>query len=135
PWGDAVLRLAGRAGSAVLRPTKGVHLVYGEALVRHALILRARKDGRVFFVLPWQGLTLLGTTDTEYAGDPGAVAVEDGEARYLIEETAAALPGARLDPAKVLSSFAGVRPLLAGPPGHPSAASREHAIREDVPGL
>src|SRR5688572_15956066 len=52
PWGDAIAALGGRTGPALLRPTKGVHLVYAEPLSTHALTLRTRKDRRVFFVLP-----------------------------------------------------------------------------------
>lgn len=135
PWGDAVATLGGRSGAPLLRPTKGTHLVYAEPVTTHALTLRTPQDRRVFFVLPWQGLTLIGTTDTDFAGDPGAVAPDDGDTGYLLDAVNAALPGARLDRAKILSSFAGIRPLLAADPAHPSRVSREHAVTETVPGL
>ncbi|MEK7476208.1 MAG: glycerol-3-phosphate dehydrogenase/oxidase [Candidatus Coatesbacteria bacterium] len=135
PWGDAVLGLAGRAGRPVLRPTKGVHVVYGDRLVDTAMILRTQIDHRVFFILPWNGLTLIGTTDTDFAGDPGKAEPEPTEIQYLLDAAAAALPALRIHPDRVVSAFAGVRPLLAGSALHPSASSREHSIREQPPGL
>ncbi len=135
PWGDAIAGLGGRLGAPLLRPTKGVHLVYAEPLSTHALTLLTRKDRRVFFVLPWLGLTLIGTTDTDHAGDPGAAASDDADIDYLLDAVNGALPGAQVARNKVLSTFAGVRPLLAADPAHPSRVSREHAIRETTPGL
>jgi glycerol-3-phosphate dehydrogenase len=135
PWGDTVLGLAGRVGRPILRPTKGVHVVYGDKLVETAMILRTKEDQRVFFILPWNDLTLIGTTDTDFAGDPSSAEPEPGEIRYLLDAAAAALPSLRIHPDRVVSAFAGVRPLLAGDPGHPSATSREHAILEGPRGL
>lgn len=136
PWGDAVRRLAGYEGPPLLAPTQGVHLVYGEPLVRQALITRARDDHRVFFILPWNGLTLIGTTDTPYTGDPAEAAATPADVTYLLDAARAALPAARIEAGRVLSTFAGVRPLLAaGSKGDPSAVSREHAIVETPRGL
>jgi glycerol-3-phosphate dehydrogenase len=135
PWGDGLLRLAGREGRPALMPTKGVHLVYGEPLVTHGLILRTKKEKRVFFILPWKGLTLIGTTDTNFSGDPGEVRADAGDIAYLLEAARDALPAARIDAAKVVTTFAGVRPLLSSGAKTPSAASREHAVREGPPGL
>jgi glycerol-3-phosphate dehydrogenase len=135
PWGDAMLALAGRVGRPVLRPTKGVHVVYGDKLVDTAMILRAKADNRVFFILPWNGLTLIGTTDTDFAGDPGKTEPEPAEIQYLLDAAAAALPALRIHPDRVVSAFAGVRPLLAGSALHPSATSREHSIKEEPQGL
>lgn len=68
PWLDVT------AGE--LRLTKGVHLVTPPA-TRNANVLFAKSDGRLFFVVPWLGYSLVGTTDTDYAGDPAdAVATE-----------------------------------------------------------
>jgi len=136
PWADGVRRLAGYEGPPLLAPTRGVHLVYGEPLVRQAVITRARTDHRVFFILPWNGLTLIGTTDTPYAGDPGRATATPADVTYLLDAARAALPAARIEADRILSTFAGVRPLLAqGGGSHPSAASREHAIVEEPRGL
>jgi glycerol-3-phosphate dehydrogenase len=136
PWGDATLGLAGRTGNPVLGVSKGIHLVYSDALVTHGLMLRVRRDRqRIFFILPWQGRTLIGTTDTPFSGDAREARPDEADIAYLLEETAAALPGIQLQRERVINVFCGVRPLLAADKDHPSAASREHIIREEPRGL
>ena len=135
PWGDSILRLAGRTGAPVLRPTKGVHLIMKESLTSHALIVRAKEDKRVFFVIPWQGLTIIGTTDTDYSGDINDIQADENDIKYLLAQAAAVLPSARIRRENILCAYAGVRPLLAGDPSHPSATSREHRIWEEPAGL
>jgi glycerol-3-phosphate dehydrogenase len=135
PWGDGILRLAGRTGAPVLRPTKGVHLIMKIPLTSHALMVRAKEDKRVFFVIPWQGLTIIGTTDTDYSGDINDIQADENDIKYLLDQAAAVLPGARIRREDILCAYAGVRPLLAGDPSHPSATSREHRIWEEPAGL
>lgn len=83
PW---VQRLAGLAGVArsLVRTTRGTHLAFPNVL-GHALILRAR-DGRTFFAVPWNEVTLVGTTDLDERGDPGAAAATPEEVAYLLDE-------------------------------------------------
>jgi len=135
PWGDEILRMAGREGPPVLRPTKGVHLIMKEPLTTHALIVRAREDKRVFFVIPWQGLTIIGTTDTDYSGDINDIRADENDIAYLLAQATAVMPGVRVRREDILCAYAGVRPLLAGDPSHPSATSREHRIFEEPKGL
>ena len=135
PWGDSILRMAGRTGNPVLRPTKGVHLIIKESLTNSALMVRAREDKRVFFVIPWQGLTIIGTTDTDYTGDIDDIRADEDDIRYLLTQAASVLPAARIRREDILCTYAGVRPLLAGDPSHPSATSREHRIWEEPKGL
>lgn len=134
PWGDGILRLAGHP-AGVLRPTKGVHLILKKPLTSSALIVRAREDKRVFFVIPWQGRTIIGTTDTDYVGDLDDIRADESDIRYLVEHGNMVLPGARFGRGDILCAYAGVRPLLAGDPRHPSATSREHRIWEEPKGL
>jgi glycerol-3-phosphate dehydrogenase len=89
----------------------------------------------VFFILPWNGLTLIGTTDTAYSGDPGGAKADADDFAYLLEAARDALPAAAIDETKIVSTFAGIRPLLRSNARHPSAASREHSITENPPGL
>jgi glycerol-3-phosphate dehydrogenase len=104
-------------------------------LREHALVLTARQDGRVFFVMPWRGLTLVGTTDLDYAGDPAAVTCSSEERRYLLDETRRALPGVAIQDADVVAEFAGVRPLAYEAGDSASAVSREDLIAEDATGV
>jgi glycerol-3-phosphate dehydrogenase len=135
PWADRVRRLAGEGGGEpLLAPTKGVHLVApGRGLTTAFLFLHPR-DGRVFFVLPWLNKTLLGTTDTEYAGAPDDAAVTAEDVDYLLEGYNHHLSPA-LGPGDLLNSFVGLRPLVLSPPGRPSARSREYRLAAGPSGL
>src|SRR5262249_46688940 len=75
PWADAVRKLAGDGGGSLLRPTKGVHLVAPGRCLTAGLLLLHPRDGRVFFVLPWLGKTLLGTTDTDCGEGPDVLTI------------------------------------------------------------
>ncbi len=134
PWGDRVRRLAGDDGAAVLRPTRGVHLVGPGRGRDAALLLLHPADGRVFFVIPWMGKTLLGTTDTECDDSPDSPRVGDADIRYLLEGHNHYLsPG--LNPGEVLGQFAGLRPLLRDDADAPSARSREFHLFDSPTGL
>ncbi len=134
PWGDAVRQLAGETGKPALAPTKGVHLVAPDRQLPAALLLLHPADGRVFFVIPWLGKTLLGTTDTETDEPPDRLRVTPDDERYLLEgyNHHFAPP---LSPADVLGSFVGVRPLLRADSAAPSARSREYHLTTGPTGL
>src|SRR5581483_6043901 len=124
PWVDAVCRLAGDEDGPHLRPTKGVHLVAPDRGLTSAFLLLHPRDGRVFFVIPWLGKTLLGTTDTECDQPPDAVRVTAADIGYLLEGHNHYFD-APLREADLLGSFVGLRPLLRSSPHEPSARSRE----------
>ncbi len=127
PWVEEVRALAGHERDAGLRRSRGTHLVVPAVTRERALLLFARRDGRVFFVLPWGAYSLLGTTDVDEPAEPGSVGPTVEDARYLLEEAARALPslGAGTRP---LRAFAGVRSLLRSRSSDPWANPREHRI-------
>jgi glycerol-3-phosphate dehydrogenase len=114
----------------ILRPSRGVHLVFPALTRGHGVLLTARSDGRVFFVVPFAGMSLVGTTEAEVGSPPAPCErvprVE--EVRYLREELARALPGPAETP--VLAVTCGVRPLL-GAAGEVGSAPREHRVLEE----
>lgn len=135
PWLDRVGALA-TGWIPRLRPTRGSHLLVprlsgGE----EALYLSSGRDDRMFFVIPWGNLSLIGTTDLDDSAPPEEVAATAGEIDYLLAEAARHLPGAHLSDRDIVSTFAGIRPLLAGRPGRESSLSREHNLFETVDGL
>ena len=69
---------------------------------------------RVTFAVPWYGLLLLGTTDSDYEGDPAAVAADETDVAQILAEAATALPSSLLGPEAVRASFAGLRVLPLG---------------------
>src|SRR5262249_43524018 len=85
PWVDAVCRLAGEERSAQVQPTKGVHLILPGKGLTAAFLLLPPADGRVFFVIPWLGKTVLGTTDTLSTEGPDGLTVTDADMAYLME--------------------------------------------------
>ena len=133
PWGLTQLS-EDRAGFPVGRLTKGVHLVLPALDTDDALLLQAESDGRVIFLIPWYGRTLLGTTDTPYEGDPAAIRVNDADTEYLLDAANAYLerPWSQAD---LLGSFAGLRMLQNEPDVDPSDITREWSLTKPEPGL
>jgi glycerol-3-phosphate dehydrogenase len=111
---DAVRRLEDpRAGSSV-RLSKGVHVLVPGGEGWSAALTIPQDDVRVTFAVPWYGLLLLGTTDSDYEGDPAAVAPCDADVAQILAEAATALPGSLLPSDAVRASFAGLRVLPLG---------------------
>jgi glycerol-3-phosphate dehydrogenase len=129
-----------------LRPTLGVHVVLDAARLPtggRAFVVRSPRDHRIMFTLPAGTRTLFGTTDTDWepanghrSPAPGdAIAASAADVEYLLEAANHAFPAAALGPEDVVSTFAGLRPLLASDDASPSATSREHAIWVDRSGV
>jgi len=116
------------------RLTKGVHLILPKALGNEALLLTAKADGRVFFMIPWYGLTLLGTTDTDYSGDIDQVCVEADEVDYLLTEANRVLD-INWTEADIIGRYAGLRVLKQSSKTTPSAVSRDWALKVADNGL
>ncbi len=138
PWVDRVRRLDDAGAEPLLRPTKGAHVVVPRKRVGHtqAVTLTSPIDGRVMFVLPWGDLSYIGTTDTDEDAPPDDVRATAHDVVYLLRSANAVFPHARLSPADVIASWAGLRPLLRPPRDvAPSAASREHRVVESASGL
>jgi glycerol-3-phosphate dehydrogenase len=140
PWSDRIRAIADPGIRPRLRLTKGVHFLVDRARVgnRSAIIFRSAVDGRVMFVLPWGDFTYVGTTDTEFVGDPVEAEADTGDVRYLLDSLNSIFPSARLEARDLLSTWAGIRPLLAPAAARgltASQTSREHAIWRDPSGL
>jgi len=114
-----------------------VHIVTRRA-VQQAHVLFAKSDGRLFFVVPWRDATIVGTTDTDYAGDPGDVVASEEDVRYLQDEAHRAFPSAPFD--QIHFTWAGVRALVREEGVSEGQVSRKHALfdhakREGVEGV
>ncbi|MGH7569013.1 MAG: glycerol-3-phosphate dehydrogenase/oxidase [Gemmatimonadales bacterium] len=138
PWVDRLARLDRPDASPLLRPTKGAHVAVPRRRIghTHAVTLTSPLDGRVMFVLPWGELSYIGTTDTDDASSPDDVRTSGADVIYLLRSANAYFPQARLMPSDVVSTWAGLRPLLA--PDRQlsaSAISREHRVVESPGGL
>jgi glycerol-3-phosphate dehydrogenase len=141
PFVDAL----GDGGPAV-RPTMGIHLVFDAGRVPtggRALVLRSPRDGRLIFTLPAGARTIFGTTDTDWrSGRQNGLPRPNDEIRararevnYLLEAANHAFPSAALAPADVISTYAGLRPLIATSDRTPTTTPREHEIWVDRRGV
>ncbi|MDH4228493.1 MAG: glycerol-3-phosphate dehydrogenase/oxidase [Nitrospirota bacterium] len=136
PWGGNLKGMRAE-GRGLARLVKGVHLVLPALPVDDAFLLTARRDGRVFFLIPWYGRTLVGTTDTDYSGDPGEVTVTPEDIEYLLTEAGRVLGANAWTESDVLGSFAGVRTLIntPGTDSSPTDVTREWTLESPQPGL
>ena len=122
----------------LLRRTKGVHIVIPRERLplARAITLISPVDGRVMFAIPWRERTMLGTTDTDFTGSADEVAADAEDVKYLCASGNGYFPGANLTPADVISTWAGLRPLIAAPPNvDESEISREHEVFSRNDGL
>lgn len=117
-----------RAPGSRYRLSKGVHLVMPPLPGDDALLCFADSDGRVIFLIPWYGHTLLGTTDTDYSGDPERVRVEPEDVAYLLEAARRVLGPPGWDEGQILGRFAGLRVLRGGGPSY--RLRRDWALEE-----
>ena len=117
-------------GAPKLRPLRGSHLVFPAAKLplAQALGWLHPRDRRPVFAYPWQGATLLGTTDLDHGDDLWNPRMARAEADYLLEALDWLLPSAGLDAGHAVSCYAGVRPVVDDGHGDPSAVSRESAL-------
>jgi len=100
-----------------------------EGAPRDAFYVEAESDGRPFFVLPWNDLFLIGTTDIRYDGDLSSVRASRAEVDYLLAETNRVFPAANLSVDDVHYAYAGIRPLPQRTHGPESAITRRHIIK------
>jgi glycerol-3-phosphate dehydrogenase len=124
PWIDGVRALEDPAAAPLGRLSKGVHLLLDLDRPWSAALTIPHDPVRVTFAYPWQGMLLLGTTDTLYEGDPSEVGVEAADVARVLDEASVGVEREILDPGRVRASFAGLR-VLPGLTGETLTARRE----------
>lgn len=128
-WADNLRHQIG--GRERLRCLRGSHLVFpvDKFPLPRAVSFAHPADGRPVFALPWEGVTLFGTTDVDNAGmgrkEPS---LDEAELAYLMEAVNYGFPGLALGGADIQSTFAGVRAVVDTGKADPSKESREHVI-------
>jgi glycerol-3-phosphate dehydrogenase len=137
PWVDEVLLGANRRTDRLICGTKGSHLVVDEfnGAPVDALYVEAQEDGRPFFIIPWNGAYLIGTTDLPYNGNLDEVTADDAEIDYLLNETNRVIPQACLNRDAIRYTYSGVRPLPCRKERDPRNITRRHFIRDHAPSL
>ncbi|MDP8255508.1 MAG: glycerol-3-phosphate dehydrogenase/oxidase [Candidatus Alcyoniella australis] len=112
PWADIVLGLAtdGKNSHGLLR-SQGIHIITRSISNKYAMVL-ATRSGRHFFIIPWRGHSLIGTTDTKYEDAPDEYSVSESAVAEFIDEINDAYPGGKLTREDVLWSYGGLRPIV-----------------------
>lgn len=129
-WTDQLRR---QNGSEHIRPLRGSHLLLPawRLPVAHAFSFLHAVDARPIFIFPWEGATVIGTTDLDHDEDLNLEArISPAEVEYLLTACTQQFPGAQIGSADVLSTWAGVRPVVSRGEAvsRPSDEKREHAI-------
>ena len=130
PWVDQVRRLEQPSAAPSMRLSKGVHVVVDGGGDWGAALTIPHDKVRVSFAVPWEGMLVLGTTDTEYSGDPGHVSVSDTDVAEVLAEAAVAVDG--LGPPR--ATFCGLR-VLPGGDGGTASAKRETVFSTGPTGM
>ncbi len=128
-WSDELRREVG--GERRLRPLRGSHIYFSQDRfpVYQAIAFGHPDDARPIFIFPWEGVTLVGTTDLDHKpplDEEAVISVEEGE--YLMRAVRARFPSLDLDKRDILTTQAGVRPVVDTGKADPSAESRDHVV-------
>lgn len=133
PWADRLLATLNGTGTSqrLIGGSRGSHIVVDAlpGMGDTACYAEAGADARPFFVIPWNGLTLIGTTDVPFEGDPAGARADEAEIGYLLAESRRLFPRAGLTRRSVHYTYAGVRPLPYVTGRAQAAITRRHHIR------
>ena len=130
PWTDIFGESIKQKWQKKLRPTKGIHLTVARDRVnlKDAIVMMSQDQKRIIFGIPRHEMLIFGTTDTDYPGNPSEVRSEVKDVEYLLKEISNYFPEANLTAKDIISSYAGVRPLVFDGAESEGKTSREHSI-------
>jgi glycerol-3-phosphate dehydrogenase len=129
PWAHELLDASSIKPKVVGFNNAGIHLIVRDLGLKAGLFLQSPEDGRIFFVLPWEGLTLIGTTEDIVNGPADSCKVEQHQVDYLLERCNRFL-SVKLSESDVISKFTGMRWLARASDSSLSDTSRTHLITE-----
>ena len=131
-WADRLRLPLGK--TPMLRPLRGSHLVVPlERLpVTHSISFMHAKDGRPVFLYPWEGATLIGTTDLDHKDNlQREASITPAEVQYLLDAVNEQFPAAHITINDVCACYAGVRPVVDDGSSEASKATREHVVLDE----
>ncbi len=132
-WADTLR--GGVGGKPMLRPLRGSHLIvpFWRLPVAQSVSLMHPRDGRAVFLYPWEGATLVGTTDLDHPGDLNVEAsITPAEVDYLLEAVNEQFPAAAITAADISACYAGVRPVVDDGQADASKAARDHVVLDEA---
>ena len=111
PWADLMLgKIRGRKHHGLIR-SKGIHIITRPLYKEHAMVLQTQ-SGRHFFIIPWRGYSLIGTTDVVYKGNPDDFKVTEADIAEFLHEINTTVPAAKLSRGDVIFQYGGLRPIV-----------------------
>ena len=134
-WSDQLHKSFGIEPGYEVKMSKGVHITLpGNAIkADEGIIIKTAIS--VLFIIPWKDQWMIGTTDTEYLGDPNSPLADRSDVQYIIEQANRVL-SPRISSEQVIGVFAGLRPLVANKKDvDTTKLSREHTVDRPVPGF
>lgn len=138
PFTDAIERMDDPSRKAMIAPASGAHIVLPGDVCPNGMGMldAATSDGRVVFVLPWQGFTLAGTTDNACDVERQPVA-RDADVDFILKEVSKLLkPDSVLTRSDVLATWSGIRPLVKDPNAkNTESLVRSHLVTVSASGL
>lgn len=137
PWTDHVGEALIPKWRKIIRPSKGIHLTlaHDRLPLSSAVVMAADKQSRIIFAIPRRDMVIIGTTDTDYLDDPANVSTQRADVDYLLGVINEYFPGIKISYKDVISSYAGVRPLVDDGSSTEGKTSREHLILQDPSGV
>lgn len=134
PWADIVLSLAKTSGNggSTLRRSEGIHIITRKRLVSGTYVVGSMTPaGRHFFLIPWRGHTLIGTTDKPFSGNPDEYRVNKESIMELIDEVNSCFGDGTLGYADVCHTYGGLRPLVEDQTEETYTSSRRYEIYDN----
>jgi len=136
-WADQIRRMDDSAAEEMIRVNRGSHLVLprNKLEIRGAVAFTSADGRRAMYAVPWKHTCIVGTTDIDHPGDLDQVYAMPTEIESMLEAVNHAFPDARLTQKDIISTFAGLRPLVGSGEIAAYQASRDHQIVESDAGL
>jgi glycerol-3-phosphate dehydrogenase len=132
PWADIVLQMADRGnGKHQIKRSEGIHIITRKLKSKQAVVMWT-PSGRHFFMIPWRGLQLIGTTDKEYVGDPDRYRVTRKSIEALIQDTNDSIGDGSLTYEDVVFAYGGLRPLVDEQTEGTYESSRKYEIYDNA---
>jgi glycerol-3-phosphate dehydrogenase len=133
PWADIILGLAKpEEKKETLRRSEGIHIITKKKIDESCIVGAMSKKGRHFFLIPWRGHTLIGTTDKEYIGNPDEYRVTRQSIEELISEVNSTLGDGFVKFEDVLYTYGGLRPLVEDQTEETYESSRKYEIYDNA---
>jgi glycerol-3-phosphate dehydrogenase len=131
PWADIIRNLADKSGGKhQIKRSEGIHILTKKFKTRHAVVMWT-PSGRHFFTIPWRGCQLIGTTDTDYEGNPDDYKVSKKSIEGLIQDTNDSIGDGRLAYKDVIHAWGGLRPLVDDQTEGTYESSRKYEIYDN----